>query len=1221
MLKFSKRVMALTLSLLFVFTALSGTISIAASANASVQEVQVQLIAFPRYVPGQPYNPRPWGRPALNLMSGWHVASSRVFTAIGDVNNNMYAVYCVQPGVPIHTGDRNPLISSETFLRDYNNGILDAIQIQEHIGRIFQYGYTGRITTTMSYNQLAEYIATQLLIWEVIVGERNPDFSHRAPPSHLNRVIEYIRSDHPQRTLIFQHYDRIASAVINHARIPSFMSRAAIISPTHEMTWDGSRHSVTLTDTNGVLSGFQFSSNTPGVTFTRNGNNLTISTNTVPTDTINISAERTGQRRSAIVFWAARPINYINQPQALVTVGQEITDPVPAFARIEVRTGSLRIVKSVEHWDTRAGFQFEVRRVADNHLVGTFTSPVSGEIYIPNLIAGAYTVREIVPNGFVAPTPNPRTITVVAGRTATLAPSTTFNNIRQRGTITVTKLDRDTGDRAQGDATLFNTIFDIYNTAGERVDTINTGNRNQGTSRPLPIPNVYYVVERTPPNGYTLNPTRHRVELTYFAPNVAIGNEGVNVYNCVIRGRIALIKFTDANPETPQIMPPLEGAIFEVFLRSAGNFDAARPTERDRITTDVNGFAETRDLPFGWYTVREAYAPGDVRLVDPFDVFIDRDGQVHRFILDNPLFYSRVRISKVDSTTRQHIPVAGVEFRVRDLSTGEWISQTFNYPTPTVIDTFRTNEEGWLVMPQALRSGNFELHEISAPYGFVLSGEPIPFTIHSSVAGEDNIIDVVMENDPAMGMISIEKRGNMLVGVEVVETEFGYKHVPVFAERGLPGAVFHVIAAEDIIVGGTLRYTAGQVVDIIKTCADGRAQSRPIFLGSYYLVEKYSPDGFVLDSTPHRVTLSYADQYTPIVHEFVGIHNVRQRVSIELEKWLELLDGQDAPFEDVVFGLFADENIYCVNGELIIKYGSLVSLITLDYGGRGIVYGEKPFANYVIRELQAAEGYHLTDEEFPVVFEYAGQDVALVTIAVNDGEYIRNYLMRGDLRVIKTFENREYPVAGVPFIITGTTLVGTTVVINAYTDVYGKISLDGLLIGEWEVTEMAGEANTGFILSESETVTITTDKLTELEIHNYLIRGDIRIVKVCAVTNNRLSGAVFGLYLDGKRIAESVTGIDGISEFLDVEFNSYEIRELASPQGFILDDTPIIVSIRTDGQLIEIVVENEPIPEIPEVPKTGDDVQLAWLILLLSGLGIAATGMMLVMRNDKKKEV
>ncbi|MCL2545760.1 MAG: SpaA isopeptide-forming pilin-related protein [Oscillospiraceae bacterium] len=1093
-------------------------------------------------------------------------------------------------------------------------------------------------------------------------------------------------------------------------------------------------------------------------------------------------------------------------------------DPIRFAVTWREAHGSLRINKTVENWHTRAGFEFEVRRVTGNVLIGNFTTNANGYVYVPNLVAGDYSVREIVPYGFVAPTPNPRVITVVAGQTGSAAANTTFNNVRQQGRIrvekhstnpgmsvynlagavfeirnaggtvvetittnaegiaesnllplgaytvvertapygfvldptprsvtltstnqtatvfwgnvsvgnrpqvgriTITKLDRDTGDRPQGDATLNGAIFDIFAardirqpngtiifTQDQLVDTIYTGTNNVGTSRELPLGD-YYFVERVAPHGYTLNTERHPVTIAYDGQLVTVSNTDAELLNRVIQGRIALVKFTDPDTGNQQIMPPLEGAIFDIFLRSAGSFENALPTERARITTDANGFAETGYLPFGWYTVREVYAPGDVRLVDPFDVFISQDGQIHRFILSNPIFESLIRIVKTDATTGQTIPAAGVAFRIRDLATGQWVSQTFNYPTPTEIDIFHTNEEGWLVMPLPLRSGQYELHEISAPYGYLLSREPVQFTVHSSVAGENDIIEVIMANDPAMGVISVRKVGNMLVGTEVAETDFGYKHVPAFAERGLPGAVFNIIAAEDIITpDGTVRAVAGEIVDTITTNANGNASSRPLFLGNYHVVEIYAPQGFVLDETPKFVTLAYIDQYTPIVHELISRVNVRQRVAIELDKWMETLDGQYAPYHDVVFGLFAYDDILCVDGEIVIEAGDLVSLITLNDVGISEFVAELPWANFIIRELATAEGYRVTDEDFEVSIEPADQGTSVIKIAVNDGEPIHNYLMRGDLRVIKTFEGRETPIAGVPFTIIGETVVGERIEINAETDENGEIVLEGLPIGEWTVTELSGEQNEGFILSEPVTVTLTEDELVELAIHNYLMRGDLRVIKTfegretpiagvpftiigetvvgerieinaetdengeivlegllvgewtvielaselnegfilseeqtitiaanklaemsihnylirgcihvtkrSSATGNVLAGTVFGLYQDGVRLYEATTGEDGVAIFERFPSGDFVIYEVQAPTGYLIADEGVNVTIYEEGQIVAIDFTNDPIPK-RENPHTGDGRNLplfiALMVLSSAGLPLAFMAM------------
>jgi len=724
------------------------------------------------------------------------------------------------------------------------------------------------------------------------------------------------------------------------------------------------------------------------------------------------------------MLWRALIFNEGGDTQTLggLDDANDSVQPINISITWQDTRGSLRINKTVEHWHTLEGFEVEVHRASDNHLIGQYTTPISGEIYIPNLLLGDYIITEIVQSGFVAPTPNPRTVTVVPGHVGNAATSTTFNNIRQRGTITVTKLDQDTGDRAQGEATLSGAIFDIYDTDNALVATLDTGNTNTATSQPLPL-DTYYVVERTEPHGYTNSNYRHRIELTHFAPHVAIGNADVTVYNRVIQGRIAVVKFSDIiDQSNPQIMRPLEGAIFEVFLSSASSFENARPTERALITTNSDGFAETPQLPFGQYTVKETHAPGDVRLVDPFDVTINEDGRTYYYILDNPAFMSLVRVVKVDSTTGEKIQIADVEFRIWDVDNQRWVEQRINYPTPITISTFRTDKTGQLILPLPLLSGDYELHEISAPNGYILSNESIPFRIHSSLAGDDDAIEVVFANDPVMGIISVEKRGNMLTSVEISDTQFGTQHTPIFSLTGLPGVEFNVIAAEDIITpDGTVRYEAGEIVDTIITDEDGYAESQPLFLGSYYVVEVSAYEGFALDDTARFVTLSYADQYTPIVHESLSLENKRQRISIELEKWMEPFDGETSPFDEVVFGVFADENVYAIDGELVIEVDDLIALITLDDNGCGILEIELPWASFVARELKTAVGYVIDEVAFEFIVAPAEQEVAVIIIEVNDGEAINNYLVRGDLEVPKTGDDTQVP--WVRIIITISTIV------------------------------------------------------------------------------------------------------------------------------------------------------------------------------------------------------
>jgi uncharacterized surface anchored protein len=288
----------------------------------------------------------------------------------------------------------------------------------------------------------------------------------------------------------------------------------------------------------------------------------------------------------------------------------------------------------------------------------------------------------------------------------------------------------------------------------------------------------YWFKEKAPPKGYTFDSNWHEIKIEYAGQNVAVNRVNTELKNKVSEGSIAIVKHTDEpdsdlQPADPQIEQPLENAVFKVFLKSAGSYGKALPTERDLITTDSDGYAKTKLLPYGVYTVAEISVPGDVKLVKPFNVFISADGKAYRYILNDIQFRSLVKIIKTDSETGKSIPAAGVSFKVKNLATGDWVEQSFNYPTPTTIDVFETAPDGTLVMPESLKSGSYELYEQTAPYGYTLSKEPVKFTVHSTQENPE-ILEVKMKNTPVKGIIKLEKQGNMLVSIDNGQGEWTF---------------------------------------------------------------------------------------------------------------------------------------------------------------------------------------------------------------------------------------------------------------------------------------------------------------------------------------------------------------------------------------------------------------------------------------------------------------
>jgi len=249
----------------------------------------------------------------------------------------------------------------------------------------------------------------------------------------------------------------------------------------------------------------------------------------------------------------------------------------------------------------------------------------------------------------------------------------------------------------------------------------------------------------------------------------------------------------------------------------------------------------------------------------------------------------------------------------------------------------------------------------------------------------------------------------------------------------------------------------------------------------------------VLNTTEYDFSLVYENQTTPVVFAQVGAYNERQKAAVSLEKVCEIPENAPEdfnPYSEILFGLFARGDILTADGSVAIPKDELLEFITFDKDGKAIIKADLPIASYYVQELQTGAGYAINENQYDFVFEYAGQNTATVKIAVNDGNPIENKLMRGSLKVIKTFEGKDTPIAGVTFTITGITAVGTTVEINAVTDERGEILLENLLIGNYTVKELESDLTVGYVLSPEENAIVAADEIAELTIDNKLMRGD-----------------------------------------------------------------------------------------------------------------------------------
>ena len=635
------------------------------------------------------------------------------------------------------------------------------------------------------------------------------------------------------------------------------------------------------------------------------------------------------------------------------------------------------------------------------------------------------------------------------------------------------------------------------------------------------------------------------------------------------------------------IEQPEEGAKFQIYLASAGSFDNAREAERDILTTDADGFTVSKDMPYGRYIVHQIEGMEGQAFVPDFTVYIHENDQTYSYILNNLTQSSFIRVEKHDAETGKIIPAAGVGFQVRDLSTGEKISQNIYYPTPVVIDTFFTNDEGWLMLPCELPYGRYELIEVETCYGYVLSSEPVSF----EVDGSQNVVVVEKHNMPQKGKIHITKSGEIFSTVLVEENKgFSDRYTPVYETCGLKGAVYEIRAAEDIYTpDGTLRAEKGSVVDTITTDDSGKASSTLLYLGKYEISEAQSPFGMVLNTKSQLVELVYAGQEVEVTETSASFYNERQKVLISLEKVMEQDKqfgiGMNGEVHSVIFGLYAAEDISAADGTVIPADG-LIEILEVQEDGTAAAQTDLPFGSYYLREDGTDPHYLPTDKKYPVVFEYAGQETALVQLPANDGAAIENTLKYGSISGKKLDEDGN-ALAGAKiglFAESTKEFVEKNAILVTTSAEDGSFNFEKVPYGSWIVCEI--EQPAGFVLSEEPIpVEIKKDgQVVELEITNKFIMGSIHLTKYDAdYPDHKLSGAEFEVYLDSngnKKLDdedELLGTMDetepGEYEMADLRFNGYLVKESKAPEGFYLDEGVYYVSIDTDGKVYE--VENE----------------------------------------------
>ncbi|WP_347171243.1 SpaA isopeptide-forming pilin-related protein, partial [Ruminococcus bicirculans (ex Wegman et al. 2014)] len=794
-------------------------------------------------------------------------------------------------------------------------------------------------------------------------------------------------------------------------------------------------------------------------------------------------------------------------------------------------------------------------------------------VYNSNNEKIVYTISEKnVPIRYVVPADQTATLTSDATTTKT------FKNILKKFTLEVTKQDAEMVT-AQGNGTLAGAVYGLYKD-GELADTYTTDENGYFKTKEYVCGN-YTVQEISPSEGYLLDETVYSVGAeaeNYFIEHNPLS---MTVTEDVIKGNIAMIKHSDDG--STQIETPEVGAEFEVYLKSSGSYANAVETERDYLTCDENGFAQTKDMPYGIYTVHQTKGWEGTEFIADFDVNISESGQTYRYLINNAKFESYIKIVKVDSETGKTIPYEGAGFEIYD-SNGQKISMTFAYPTPTTIDTFYTNSEGYLITPEVLPYGEYSLVEVQAPYGYALDSTPVSFTVSADNAEKENALTVIKvrkENTAQKGRISVQKTGDIFTSVTTASSAYTNEngemivnpttYTPVFADGDLSGAVFQITAKEDIVTAdGTIRAYAGDVVSEITTDENGYAETEPLYLGKYEVREIKAPYGYVLNNEPKDVELTYAGQEFEVRDTVnTAFENEYQSVRISLSKVMESdelfgIYGKDC-YTSIRFGLFAAEDITAADGSAIPADG-LLSEVSLDEDMAAKFDVQIPFGRYYVKEISTDEHYILNGEKYLVNFEYMGQDIQNVDI--DCGQFV-NLLKRGRIEGHKTDDKSE-PLENAVFGLFTADCVKfsrDTAIMTAASDKNGYFVFDEIPYGEYIVREI--EAPTGYILSgESYPVTVCEDGET-ITIRTVNKPITVEVSKV-DVYGEELIGADMQLEnADGEIIDEWIS--DGTNHVVSkLGAGEYVLKEIAAPDGYVIA-TDIKFTVDVYGN---ITVEN-----------------------------------------------
>lgn len=1123
-----------------------------------------------------------------------------------------YIVFCVQ------YGKTSPNGSTYEYGKEFKKYLNRSGDLYERIADYIAFGYTlqygdGLPSTTAEWKAAC---CTQQFVWETLGV--NPSRSSWNSTYMSDSLYKQWKADTEE--LIDLYYNK----------------QISFNGDTTKINLGGS---VTLTDSNGVLKYYPtFSKTINKVTFshTKGENKLNISVAsdcTTHSVSFNSASQKIYKNLPNGSSYDEDTTNYVyfefkGDIQNLMF--SKKADPQTFKLDVNVEFGNLKISKTSED-EIIKNIPFTVK---GNGKTYNLTTDANGIAELKNIPVGTYQMYEGDILRYVKQTT--QTVTVTNGNTAMAS----FNNKLKKFRIKVVKSDIEKG-HAQGDAKLGGAKYGIYK-GNQLIDTYTTDENASFTTKYYACDTDWTIRELESSEGYLINDEIYKVGADPKLYTVEYNECKNAVTEQVIKGKIAIIKHTDDG--STQIETPEKGAEFQVYLKSAGSFVNADKDEKDTIIYDEDGFASTKLMPYGVYTVHQTKGWEGREKIKDFDVFIDTDMKEYKFLINNSNFESYLKVVKLDKETNKQIAYKGAGFEIYD-SNNHRVSMQFTYPEVTEIHTFYTNSEGYLITPEKLPYGDYTLKEVQAPYGYVLDSTPIPFTITQENSSTDTGVTVVKVKARDMaqkGVIEITKSGEIFKSVNEKEGIY----TPIYENGNLANAVFEIYAAEDIVtLDGTTRCYKDEKIDEITTDKNGIAKSKELYLGKYTVIEKTAPNGFVNANEQYDVELTYAGQNVSVTSTALSVYNDRQKVSVSLLKELSKDErfklGMNDEILSVQFGIYADEDITAADGSVIPK-DALITYGNCDENGKLTFNCDLPIGfKWYAKEIATDNHYILSDTKYEFTTEYQGQDVETINIDLNNGEPIVNDLIYGTIKGLKINRETEKAIKGALFGLfksDTTEYTETNAILTAESDENGIFVFDNIPFGDYVIKELKPAENYlpsddihHITVTDNEQIieiTAVNDRIPELKTtatingeKEVTAKGEITIddvveykhlvpgkeYKIVGTLMDKSTGKPFEI--DGKPVTSEVTFTPEKSNSkvtVSFTFDASGIKtdtELVVFETLYRDNVEIAVhaDIEDEGQTVTI---NVPAPKKPSTPKTGDDRNYGFWI----GLGFIAIG-------------